>query len=87
MNYEEHPNSAFFEYCGIFDSCFRNENYQERPKSANFEYCGIFDSCFRNDIRIFPSTPLTTHEQKNVIKNISPGNTISSIIPFELPFP
>ena len=87
MNSEERPKSAYFEYCGIFDSCFRNENYQERPKSAYFEYCGIFDSCLRNDIRIFPSMPLTTHAQKNVISNISPRNTISSIIPFELPFP
>ncbi|HEY9398433.1 MAG TPA: hypothetical protein VIP29_00900 [Nitrososphaeraceae archaeon] len=74
-------------------------NYEKDLKSPYFKYCGIFDSCLSNDITIFPFFPLTTHPPKdpffpltthppkNDDDNISPGNTVSSIIPFQLPFP
>ena len=64
-------------------------NYEKDLKSPYFASCGIFDSCLSNDIRIFPFLPLSTHTQKNNDNNndISPRNTVSSIIPFQLPFP
>ena len=58
-------------------------NYEKDLKSPYFESCGIFDSCLSNDIRIFPFLPLATHTQSNDNNNnISPRNTVSSIIPF-----
>ena len=80
MNYEKDLKSPYFKSCGIFDSCL--------SKSPYFKSCGIFDSCLSNDIRIFPFLPVTTHTQNNDNNNnISPRNTVSSIIPFQLPFP
>ena len=58
-------------------------NYEKDLKSPFFKSCGIFDSCLSNDIRIFPFLPLATHTQSNDNNNnISPRNTVSSIIPF-----
>ena len=63
-------------------------NYEKDLKSPYFKSCGIFDSCLSNDIRIFPFLPVATHTQNNDNNNnISPRNTVSSIIPFQLPFP
>jgi hypothetical protein len=73
----------------------------ESPYSY-FKYCGVFDSCFSNEIRIFPFLPLTNNAQNDESDNIKPDNikprdtessmtpprkTVSSIIPFQLPFP
>ncbi|HJU78253.1 MAG TPA: hypothetical protein VJ599_01660 [Nitrososphaeraceae archaeon] len=73
-------------------------DYEKHPGASYFKYCGIFDSCFRNEIRLFPFLPLTTSQQEvNMDKDNSPKNivspilppkkTVTSIIPFELPFP
>jgi len=62
-------------------------NYEKDLTSPYFKSCGIFDSCLNNDIRIFPFLPLTIHTQTNDNNNISPRNTVSPIIPFQLPFP
>jgi hypothetical protein len=73
-------------------------DYEKDTGASYFKYCGIFDSCFRNEIRLFPFLPLTTSQQEvNMDEDISPKNTVSSIvplkntvtsiIPFELPFP
>jgi hypothetical protein len=72
-------------------------DYEKDIGAPYFKYCGIFDSCFRNEIRIFPFLPLTTSQQdievdedtinKNIVSAILPPKTVTSIIPFELPFP
>ena len=77
-------------------------NYEKDLESqySYFRYCGIFDSCFSNEIRIFPFVPLTTNAQDDESNNIKPRDTessmipskppkktVSSIIPFQLPFP
>jgi hypothetical protein len=73
-------------------------DYEKDIGSPYFKYCGIFDSCFRNEIRIFPFLPLTTSQQdievdedtspENIVSSIlPPKKTVTSIIPFELPFP
>ena len=73
-------------------------DYEKDFGASYFKYCGIFDSCFRNEIRLFPFLPLTTSQQeveidddishKNIVSPIlSPKKTVTSIIPFELPFP
>ena len=67
-------------------------NYEKDLKSPYFKYCGIFDSCLGNDIRIFPFLPLTSQAQNDEAQNdednnIGTRNTLSSIIPFQLPFP
>jgi hypothetical protein len=75
-------------------------NYEKDLKLPYFKYCGgIFDSCFDNDIRIFSFLPLTskvqnnednnigTKVQNNEDNNIGTRNTLSSTIPFQLPFP
>jgi hypothetical protein len=73
-------------------------DYEKDSRTSYFKYCGIFDSCFRNEIRLFPFLPLTSNQQeveidentspKNVVSPILPlKKTVTSIIPFELPFP
>lgn len=65
-------------------------NYEKDLLSPYFKSCGIFDSCLSDDIRIFPFLPLTTHthtQSNHYNNNISPRNTVASIIPFQLPFP
>ena len=74
-------------------------NYERDLESpySYFRYCGIFDSCFSNEIRIFPFVSLTTNAQNDESDNIKPRDTepsmippkktVSSVIPFQLPFP
>ena len=73
-------------------------DYEKEIGTPYFKYCGIFDSCFKNEIRIFSFLPLTTSQQdvevdedtsaKNTVASILPPKKIvTSIIPFELPFP
>jgi hypothetical protein len=73
-------------------------DYEKDIGAPYFKYCGIFDSCFKNEIRLFPFLPLTTSQQeveidedaseRNTVSSIlPPKKTITSIIPFELPFP
>jgi hypothetical protein len=73
-------------------------DYEKEIGTPYLKYCGIFDSCFKNEIRIFSFLPLTTSQQdveidedisaKNTVSSIlPPKKTITSIIPFELPFP
>ena len=63
-------------------------NYEKDLKLPYFKYCGgIFDSCFDNDIRIFSFLQLTSKVQNNEDTNIGTRNTVSSTIPFQLPFP
>lgn len=73
-------------------------DYEKDMGTPYFKYCGIFDSCFKNEIRLFPFLPLTTSQQeveldedtneKDTISSIlPPKKTVTTIIPFELPFP
>ena len=73
-------------------------DYEKDIGTPYFKYCGNFDSCLKNEIRLFPLLPLTTSQQdvevdedvseRNTVSSLlPPKKTITSIIPFELPFP
>jgi hypothetical protein len=74
MDNEKEIGAPYFKYCGIFDSCFRNETriFSFLPLTINQQ-----DVEADEDIN-----PINT-----VSSILPPKNTISSIIPFELPFP
>lgn len=74
LDSESHPGSSYFKYCGIFDSCFRNEIrlFPFLPLTASQQEVNM-------DEDISP---------KNTVSTIlPPKKTVVSIIPFELPFP
>ena len=74
MDNEKEIGAPYFKYCGIFDSCFRNE-----IRIFSFLTLTINQQDVEADEDINP---------KNTVSSILPSkNTISSIIPFELPFP
>jgi hypothetical protein len=87
INYEKDLKSPYFKYCGIFDSCLSNDIRispflpltTHPPKDPFFP--------LTTHPPKDPFFPLTTHPPKNDDDNISPESTVSSIIPFQLPFP
>ena len=73
MNYEKDLKSPYFKYCGIFDSCLRND-------IRIFPFLPL-TSQVQND----KDNNIVT--RNTVSNNIGTRNTLSSIIPFQLPFP
>lgn len=74
LDYEKDHGASYFKYCGIFDSCFRNEIrlFPFLPLTTNQQEVEI-------DEDISP---------KNTVSSIlPPKKTVTSIMPFELPFP
>ena len=72
MNYEEGIKSPYFEYCGIFESCLRNDIriFPFMPLTTHAQ-----DSAQNNEDQVkSTSSPMS-------------AIPASSIIPFELPFP
>jgi len=70
MNYEGFK-SPYFEYCGIFESCLRNDIgiFPFMPLTTHAQ-----DSAQNNEDPFKSTSPVS-------------ANPASSIIPFELPFP
>lgn len=70
MNYEGFK-SPYFEYCGIFESCLRNDIriFPFMPLTTHAQ-----DSAQNNEDPFKSASPVST-------------NPALSIIPFELPFP
>ena len=74
MDYEKDIGVPYFKYCGIFDSCFRNE-------IRIFPFLPLTAS--QQDIEVDEYA-----SPKNTVSSIlPPKKTVTSIIPFELPFP
>jgi hypothetical protein len=74
LDYEKDPGASYFKYCGIFDSCFRNE-------IRLFPFLPLTTS--QQEVKIDEDI-----SPKNTVSSILPlKNTVTSIIPFELPFP
>jgi hypothetical protein len=99
MNYEKDLKSPYFRYCGIFDSCFGNDirifsflpltskaqNYNDNnigTKAQNNEDNNIGTKAQNNE-----DNNIGTKAQNNEDNNIGTRNTLSSTIPFQLPFP
>jgi hypothetical protein len=86
INYAKDLNSPYFKYCGIFDSCLSND----------IRIIPFFPpTTHPPEDPFFPLTthppkdpffPPTTHPPKDH-NNINPRNAVSSVIPFQLPFP
>ncbi|HEX7274159.1 MAG TPA: hypothetical protein VF248_00945 [Nitrososphaeraceae archaeon] len=74
LDYEKDSGASYFKYCGIFDSCFRNEIrlFPFLPLTTSQQEVNM-------DEDISP---------KNTVSSmLPPKKTVTSIIPFELPFP
>lgn len=73
MNYENDLEPSYFKYCGIFDSCLRNEIriFPFLPLTTNAQNDESDNINPRNTVSFI----------------IPPSKTVSSIIPFQLPFP
>jgi hypothetical protein len=99
MNYEKDLKSPYFKYCGIFDSCFgndirifsflpltskaqNNEDNNIGTKAQNNEDNNIGTKAQNNE-----DNNIGTKAQNNEDNNIGTRNTLSSTIPFQLPFP
>jgi hypothetical protein len=99
MNYEKDLKLPYFKYCGIFDSCLGNDIriFPFLPltsKAQNNEDNNIFTKAQNNeDNNIFTKAQnnednnIFTKAQNNEDNNIGTRNTLSSTIPFQLPFP
>ena len=75
LDYEKDPGASYFKYCGIFDSCFRNE-------IRLFPFLPLTTSQ-QQEVNMDEDTG-----PKNTVSSIlPPKKTVTSIIPFELPFP
>jgi hypothetical protein len=87
INYANDLKSPYFKYCGIFDSCLSNDIRifpffpltTQPPKDPFFP--------LTTQPPKDPFFPLTTQPPKDDDNNINPRNAVSSIIPFQLPFP
>ena len=74
MDYEKEIGAPYFKYCGVFDSCFRNE-------IRIFPFSPLTSS--QQDIEFDEDT-----SSKNMVSSILPQKKPeTSMIPFELPFP
>ncbi len=74
MDYEKDMGTPYFKYCGIFDSCFKNE-------IRMFPFLPLTTS--QQDVEVDEDT-----SAKNTVSStLPPKKTVVSIIPFELPFP
>jgi hypothetical protein len=86
INYAKDLNSPYFKYCGIFDSCLSNDIriIPFFPPTTNPPKDPFFP--LNTHPPKDPFFPPTTNPPKDD-NNINPRNPVSSVIPFQLPFP
>lgn len=87
MSYEKDLKPPYFKYCGIFDSCVGNDIrifpfFPLTSQAQNDEDNNIGTKA-QND----EDNNIGTKAQNNEDNNIGTRNTLSSTIPFQLPFP